>query len=140
MYGIFQCAYNIFQCIYSMFQCIIMCLNVFIDIVIGISPSHSHCNVFAMHIHLHIFIALNIMIHFPTCYITTLFFFHFHWFIPAFIQSMKNLHINPYTSKHHSAFHVPHSTFHIVIGCAEHSEAQDFFPRYPNSSFILIQY
>jgi hypothetical protein len=31
-----------------MFQCISMCFNVFIDIVIGISPSHSHCNVFAM--------------------------------------------------------------------------------------------
>jgi hypothetical protein len=30
-------------------------LNVFINIVIGISPSHSHCNVFAMHTHLYIF-------------------------------------------------------------------------------------
>jgi hypothetical protein len=26
-----------------------MCLNVFINIVVGISPSHSHCNFFVMH-------------------------------------------------------------------------------------------
>jgi hypothetical protein len=32
-----------------------MCFNVFLDIVIGISPLHSHCKVFAMHTHLHIF-------------------------------------------------------------------------------------
>jgi hypothetical protein len=52
-----------------------MCLNVFLDIVIGISPSHSHCNVFAMHTHLHIFFSLYTMIPFPTCYTTTFLFF-----------------------------------------------------------------
>jgi hypothetical protein len=91
------------QCIYSMFQCISMCLNVFIDIVIGILSWHSHCNVFAMYTHLHIFFSPS-----PICYTTTLLFFHSHWSVPTFIQSMKELHINFYfTSIHHLTFHIP---------------------------------
>jgi hypothetical protein len=116
--GIFHCVYIIFQCIYKMFQCISMCLNVFLDIVIGISPSHSHCNIFAMHI-LHIFFSLYTMTPFPTCYTTTLLFFHSRWSIQTFIQSILTFHV--YTS-----FHIPHSTFYVVTGCAEHSGAQVF--------------
>jgi hypothetical protein len=78
--NIFQCIYsifmvylnicivylNVFECTYSIsvvyfnvsiicLNAFIVCFNVFIDIVIGILPSHFDCNVFAMHTHLHVF-------------------------------------------------------------------------------------
>jgi hypothetical protein len=112
IYGVFQCVYNIFQCIYSMFQCISMCLNVFIDILIGILLSCSHCNVFAMHTHIHIFFSLYTMTPFPTCSTTTLFFVHSHWSVPTFIQSMKKLHINLYFSH---LYITPHSMSSLVV-------------------------
>jgi hypothetical protein len=100
--------FNAFIVCFNVFHYISMCLNV--DIVIKILPSHSHCKVFTMHTYLYIFISLYTMTSFPTCYTTTLFFFHSHWFVPTFIQSMKKLHINPYfTFLHHSTFYVPHS-------------------------------
>jgi hypothetical protein len=118
IYSVFQCVYNIFQCINSMFQCISMYLNVFINIVIGISPSQSHCSVFATHTHLDMFFSLYTMTPFTTCYTTTILFFHFHWSIPTFIQSMKKLHINPYFSRlyitPHSMFHIPRSMLSLV--------------------------
>jgi hypothetical protein len=59
---------------------------------------------------------------------TTLLFFHSHWSIPSFIQSIKKNYISILTSRlyitPHSTFHIPHSTFHVVTGCAEHSGAQ----------------
>jgi hypothetical protein len=84
-----------------------MYFNVFIDIVIGISPSHSHCNVFAMHTDLHIFFSLYIMTPFPTCYTTTFLFFHSRWSIPTFIQSILTFHV--YTS-----LYIPHSMSSLV--------------------------
>jgi hypothetical protein len=122
--------FNAFIVCFNLFQCISMCLNVFIDIVIGISPLHSHRNVFAMHTHLQIFFSVYTMTPFPTCY-TTIIFFPFHWSIPTFIQSIKKLHINPYFSHlyitPHSTFHIPHSTFHIITNCVEHSELKYIF-------------
>jgi hypothetical protein len=85
-----------------------------------ILPSLSHCNVFAMHTYLHIFFSLYTMTPFPTCYTTTFFFFHFRWSIPTFIQSILTFHV--YTSPH-----IPHSTFYVITGCAEHSGAQVIF-------------
>jgi hypothetical protein len=65
--------YGIFQCIYNIFQCISMHLNVFINIVIGISPPYSHCNVFTMHTHVDIYFLQYTVITFLICY-TTIFF------------------------------------------------------------------
>jgi hypothetical protein len=56
--NVFECIYSIFMVYFNVFiiylnafivcfnvfHCISMCLNVFIDIVIGILPSHSHCD------------------------------------------------------------------------------------------------
>jgi hypothetical protein len=95
--------FNVFECIYRHCN--------------WISPSHSHCSVFAMHTHLHICFSLYTMTPFPTCYTTTFLFFHAHWPIPTFIQSILTFHVYTIT---------PHSTFHVVTGCAEHSGAQVF--------------
>jgi hypothetical protein len=86
IYSIFECNWmhlNILECIHSIFQCISIYLkvfeylsvylNVFIDIIIGISPSHFHCNVFAIYTHLYICFLLSTMTPFPTCFTTTLF-------------------------------------------------------------------
>jgi hypothetical protein len=96
-----------------------------------ISPSLSHCNVFAMHTHLHIFFSLYSMTPFPTCYTTTFFFFHFHWSIPTFIQSILTFHV--YTSPH-----FPHSTFYVVTGCAEHSGAQVYIWKHVWNSYLIL--
>jgi hypothetical protein len=96
-----------------------MCLNVFIDIVIEFHhhflivtflPSTPTYNFFS---------SLYTMTPFPTCYTTTFLFFHSRWSIPTFIQSIITFHV--YTSPH-----IPHSTFYVVTGCAEHSGAQVF--------------
>jgi hypothetical protein len=131
-FNVFIIHLNAFIVCFNVFHCISMCLNVFNDIVIGILPSHSHCNVFTMHTHLHIFFPLYTMTPFLACYTTTLFFFHSHWFVPTFIQSMKKLHII-----HHPTFLVPHATFHVITVCAEHSGAQVFILEF-NFYFYLI--
>jgi hypothetical protein len=95
-----------------------------------ISPSLSHCNVFATHTHLHIFFSLYTMTPFPTCYTTTFLFPHSRWSIPTFIQSILTFHI--YTSPH-----IPHSTFYVVTGCAEHSGAQVIFRNVPHITILL---
>jgi hypothetical protein len=114
--------FNAFIVCFNVFHYISMCLNVFIDIVIGILPSYSHCNVFIMHIHLHFFFFILHNDSLPNMLIYYIIFFHFHWSIPTFIQSLEKLHINPYfvyTSFHiaHSSllrlYIVPHCTFHI---------------------------
>jgi hypothetical protein len=62
-----NCIHSIFECIFSVvvyfnvFQCVEKDLNVYIDIVIGISPSYSHCNVFAMCTHIHVCFSLSTM-------------------------------------------------------------------------------
>jgi hypothetical protein len=121
VYGVFQCVYNILQCIYRMFQCISMCLNVFNNIVIGISPSHSHCNVFSMHIHLHIFFSFYTMIPFQHAISLQSLFFHWNT-TPTFILSMKNytsiLTFYVYTSPN-----IPRSTFQVT-SCMQHSGTQ----------------
>jgi hypothetical protein len=108
-FNVFQCVYNIFQCIYSTFQCISMCLNVFINIVIGISPSYSHYNIFAMHT-------------------TYTFFKYFIQWLPSQhaipLHSFFSIPIDPFqlsynlsllfTSIHHLTFHIPHSMSSLV--------------------------
>jgi hypothetical protein len=112
---VFECTFSIFifECIYSIIimyfnvfiiysnafiicfnelQCISMCLNVFIDIVIGILPSHSHCNNFAMHTYLHILFTLH-NVSFPNMLYYYIIFFPF-----ALIRSN---------------FHTIYDTFHI---------------------------
>jgi hypothetical protein len=117
--NVFECNYNIFVVYFNVsiiyinafiicfnvFHCISMCLNVFINIVIGISPLHSHCNVFVMHTHLQIIFSLYTMTPFPTCYTITFLFFpfllihsNFHTIYPYF----SHLYITP-----HSIFHIP---------------------------------
>jgi hypothetical protein len=108
-----------------MFQCISMCLNVFLDIVIGISPSHSHCNIFAMHTHLHFLFILhndslpNMLYHYIFIFPFPLISSNFHT-----IYEKNSYQFLLFTFIHHHTFHVPHSTFHVVTGCAEHSKAQ----------------
>jgi hypothetical protein len=124
IYGVFECIYGVFECIYSIFmvyfnvfiicfnvfQCIKKNLNVFINIVIGISPLHSHCNVITMHTHIRICFSLSTMITFLTCYTTT-FFSPIFIDLFQFIQFMKRLHINLYFSR---LYITPHSIFHVV--------------------------
>jgi hypothetical protein len=96
-----------------------MYLNVFINIIIGISPSHSHCNVFAMHTHLHIF--------FSTLYNDSLpnMLYHYIPFFP-FPLIHSNFHtIYPYFHVYTSP-QIPHSALHVITNCAEHSGAQVF--------------
>jgi hypothetical protein len=112
----FQCAYNMFQCIYRMFQCISMYLDVFIDIVIGISPSRSHCNVFAMRTHIYIFFHSTQWL--PSQHAIPLHFFFpfpltrsiFHTTYEKFTyQSLLFMFI------HYSTFHIPHSMLSLVV-------------------------
>jgi hypothetical protein len=116
-----------------MFQCISMCLNyliVFIDIVIGISPSNSHCNIFAMRIHVHICFSLTTMTTFLTCYTTTFFssipidLFQLSYNLKKNYISILIFYI--YTSLHnpHPTSHIPYCTFDFVTSCVENSEAQ----------------
>jgi hypothetical protein len=115
---------------YSMFQCISMCLNVFINIVIEFHH-HTLIVTFLPCTPTYTFVFYSkTMTPFPTCYTTTFHFFHAHWSIPTFIQSIFTFHI--YTSPH-----IPHSTFHVVIGCAEHRGAQVIFST---SNVIISQF
>ena len=88
-------------------------MNVFIGIVIEISPSYFHCNVFAISIPVHICFSLSTMSTFLMCYTTTL-------FSPIQIDLFQ-LSYNPW--KNHISiliFHVytssyiPHSTLSLV--------------------------
>jgi hypothetical protein len=102
----------------------ILYFNVFNDIVIGIFPSPSYFNVYAMH--LHICFSVSTMTPFPICS-TTAFSYHAPLCsIITFTQSIKLLHIIFY-SLHLCIF--PHSSFHFVIGRAEHNKAQVFFKK-----------
>ena len=97
-----------------MFQCISMCLNVFIKNIIGISPLHSHCNIFAIRTHLYIF--FHSIQWLPSQYAIPLYSFF------PFLMIRSNFHtIYPYIS---CLYIIPHSTFHVIIGCAEDSKAQ----------------
>jgi hypothetical protein len=111
---------NVFEWIYSIFECI---YSIFIDIVFRISSSYSYCIIFSIFTHLHIFFLLTTMTTFLYYYIL---FSHFHWFVSTFIQFIKKLHINPYFSR---LYITPHSTFHVVTSCVEHSGAQEYFRR-----------
>jgi hypothetical protein len=78
--NVFQCIYNIFMVYFNVFivdfnvfLCVWKYLNVFINIVIGISPSYFHSNVFAMCTLVHIHFSLSTMTTFLTCYTTTFF-------------------------------------------------------------------
>jgi hypothetical protein len=115
------------MCFY-VFQCIWRYLNVSIDIVIGISPPYSHRNVFAMRTHTHICFSLSTMITFLTCFTTIVF---YHLFVSIFIQSIKKITYQSLFFKfiHPPTFHIPPSTFHVVIGCVEHSGAQVLISR-----------
>jgi hypothetical protein len=103
--------FNAFIICFNVFQYISMGLNVFINIVIGISSSHSHCKVFAMHIHLCIF--------FFTLYNDSLFNMLYHY-IPFFLFPLirSNFHTIYmslfFTTIHHFTFHIPHSMSSLV--------------------------
>jgi hypothetical protein len=87
-----------------------MCLNVFIDNVIGILPSHSHCNVFAMHTHLHFF--FHSIQWLPSQHAIPL-----HSFFSILVDSFQlsyNLSLL-FTSIHHPTFHIPHSMSSLVV-------------------------
>jgi hypothetical protein len=133
-FNVFECSYSIFVVYFNVsiiyFNAFIVCsmylvcLNVFIYIVIGISPSHSHYNFFAMYTYLHIFFTLyngslpNMLYHYIHFYPFPLICSNFHTIYPYF----SHLCI------------IPHSTSHVVTGCAEHSRAQVFF------SYNLVAY
>jgi hypothetical protein len=135
--------FDVFQCIYSKPQCILMYLKVFeynsmfsklfIDIIIGISPSHSHYNVFPTHPPTHLLFTIRNL---PNMLYHYILFSNFHWSIPTFIQFMKTLHTNFYFSH---LYITPHSTFHVVTACAEHSETQVIYCNFLNSIVIPIK-
>jgi hypothetical protein len=96
--------YNMFQYIpmyLKVFECLSIYLNVFTNIIIGISPSNFHYIVFAMCIHLYICFSLSTMTPFPTCFTTTLF-SHvpidllcvFFWMIMVTTNLGSNCHYN----------------------------------------------
>jgi hypothetical protein len=99
---------------FNVFQCIGKCLNVFINIVIGVSPSYFHCNVFAMCTHVHIHFSLSTMTTFLTCYTTTLFFS-----IPInLFQLLYNLwknYISIFTFHIYIIPHILHSMSSLVV-------------------------
>jgi hypothetical protein len=103
------------------FECIWMYLDVFIDIIIRISPSYSHCNVFAMRTYVHICFSLPTMTTFLTCYTTTLFspipidLFQLSYNLWKNYISILTFHI--YTSPHipHPTFYIPHSMSSLVV-------------------------
>jgi hypothetical protein len=70
IYSIFMVCFNLFIICFNVFWCIWKYLNVFIDIIIGISPSYSHKNIFAMRTHVHICFLLSTMTTFLICYTT----------------------------------------------------------------------
>jgi hypothetical protein len=107
--------------------------------VIGILPSHSHCNVFAMHMYTYLnamYMYFNVLIylHFFTLYNDSLpnILYHYILFFP-FPLIRSNFHtMYPYFSR---SYITPHSTFHIVTSCVEHSGAQVYiFSKWRNVS------
>ena len=88
-----------------------MCLNVFIDILIGISPLHPHSNVFAMHIHLHNGSFSNMLYHYTLFLPFPLINFNFHTIYEKITyQSLLFTFIDSI----HPTFHVPHSMSSLV--------------------------
>jgi hypothetical protein len=125
IYTIFMVYFNVFIVCFNVFHYVWKYLSIFIDIVIGISPSYSHCNVFAIHTHLHICISLSTLTTFLTCYTSTLF---SPISIDLFQLSYNLCYISILTFHVYTSPHIPHPTFHVITGCAEHSGAQvNFF-------------
>jgi hypothetical protein len=117
IYKVFMVYFNVFIIGFNVFQWVWKYLNVFIDIVIGISPSYVHCKDFVMctfAFTIHNDYLPNMLYHYNLS-------FHSHWFVSTFLQFMKKLYINAYFSH---LYIILHSTFHVVTGCAEHSSAQ----------------
>jgi hypothetical protein len=99
-----------------MFQYISMCLNVFIDIAIGISPSHTHCNVFAMHIHIHNFFFTLYNDSPPNMlYYYTFFFLPFPLIRSNFHTIYEKITYQSllFTSIHHPT--IPHSMLSLIV-------------------------
>jgi hypothetical protein len=91
-------------------------LNMFTNIVIGISPLHSHYNIFVMCTHIYICFSLSTMTPFPTCFITILFspisliHFNFHTFYKNITyQFLFFMFI------HHPTFQIPHYMLSVVV-------------------------
>jgi hypothetical protein len=116
-----------------MFQCISLYFNVFECIYWHCNwnlLSHSHCNVFTMHTHLHIFFLHSTQGLHSQHAIPLYFFFPFPLIRSNFhTYNLWKNHISILTSR---LYITPHSTFHVVIGCAEHSGAQVHF------TFIIL--
>jgi hypothetical protein len=110
-----------------MFQCISMCSNVFINIIIEF--------------HHHILI-VTFLPYTPTyAFVFTLYndslpnmLYHYIPFFPC-PSIHSNFHtIYPYFS---SLYITPHSTFHVVTGCAEHSRAYVRFMEFMEYASFL---
>jgi hypothetical protein len=121
-FNVFIIHFNAFVVYFNVFHCISMCLNVFTDIIIRILPSHSHCNVFIMHTHLHIFFSTlhndslsNMLYHYIIFFPFSLIHSNFNTIYEK-ITYQPLLHVD-------TSPHIPHPTFHVVIGCTEHSRA-----------------
>jgi hypothetical protein len=120
--------------------CISMCLNVFIDIVIGILPSYSHCNVLTMYTQLHFFFTLHndslpsMLYHYIIIFPFPLIHSNFHTIYEK-ITYQSLLHI--YTSPHipHSTIHIPHSTFQVPHSMLSHTS-----PHIPSSTFHAVEH
>jgi hypothetical protein len=104
----------------NILEFISMYFNVFLNIVIGISPLYCHYNNFSMCIHLHICFLLSTMTSFSTCSTTTLF-----SLVPIDPFKLHVAHKSiTYQFLLFTFIHYP--TFHIVTSCAVHSGAQVF--------------
>jgi hypothetical protein len=114
-FNIFIIYFYAFIICFNVFHCIWMYLNVFINIVIGILPSHSHCNVFTMYTHLYIFISLYTMTSFPTCYTITLSFFHPFQLLYNLWKNYISILTSCQYITPHSMFHIPHSISSLVV-------------------------
>jgi hypothetical protein len=107
--------FNVFIVYFNVFKCIRKYLNIFIDIIIGISPSYFHCNIFTMHIHVHICFSPSTMTTFLTYYTTIL-------FSPIPIDLFKlscnfwNNYISIFTFHIYTSsyIHIPHSMLSLV--------------------------
>jgi hypothetical protein len=155
IHSVFECIHSVFECIFNIFMVyfnafivcfnlihyISMCLNV--DILIGILLSHFHFNFFTMHTHLHIFFSTlhNDFIPNMLYYWYYIIFFHSHWFVPTFIQSMKKIHINPYfTFIHHPTFHIPNSMLSLVVRSITEPKFFTHFVTDRNNAFKIQFY
>jgi hypothetical protein len=116
------CIYNVFQCISMYLKCLSINLNVFIHIIIGISPFYFHYDNFATCIHLYICFSLFTMTPFLTCFTTTIF---SHVLVDPFkLSYILWKYCKPiYTFYTYTSPHISHFVFHVVIGCAKHNRA-----------------